>query len=94
MGKGATVTTGELLLSLSALNSGTTLELIQSVNSSGDIIWLPIQSISVDIPQAELRASLTTKIISADIIIQSIDADIPYFLYETDITQTTLDGDL
>jgi hypothetical protein len=70
------MTTGALLLSLSSLPSGTALQHLHNIISSGSITWMPAQSISADMSQITLSADFINQTISADITIQTVDANI------------------
>ena len=88
------MTTGALLLSLSSLSSGTALQHLQNIMSSGPITWLPAQLIDADMSQMTLSADIEIKSISADVTLSTLGADISHIIYDARITQNILQGAL
>lgn len=79
------MTTGEYLLSVSGIRSGTTLEHLMSLTSGGGVTWLPIQSII---------ATVENKILDGDILVATIEADLVNTPYSCDVKTRSISGNI
>jgi len=88
------MTTGALLLSLSSLTSGSALEHLQHiVGGSGQITWIPAQTITADIDLIGLSADITNDI-KADISITNVDANVIQKQFTADIISSKIEGNV
>jgi len=88
------MTTGALLLSLSSLTSGSALEHLQHiVGDSGQITWIPAQTITADIEMIGLSADITNYI-KADISITNVDANMIQKQFSADIISSKIEGNV
>lgn len=88
------MTTGALLLSLSSLASGSALEHLQHiVGGSGQITWIPAQTITADIELVGLSADITNDI-KADISITNVDANVIQKQFTADIISSKIEGNV
>lgn len=89
------MTTGALLLSLSSLTSGSALEHLQHiVGGSGQITWIPAQTITADVDIIGLGADVCTKSVQADISITNVDANVIQKQFTADITSSKIEGNV
>lgn len=84
------MTTGEYLLSLSPLQSGTALDILQSITSgTGIISWVPIQQVETNINIEKLSADIIVSSIQADILTSNTNANIDNKQFSAEIIPNT-----
>lgn len=88
------MTTGEFLISVSSLSTGSSLQHLMSITSGGGITWLPAQSIDADMSQMTLSVDFIPQDIDANINTQSFSANLLSDNYSASVVQNNIQGDL
>ncbi len=91
------MTSGEQLLTISSLASGTVAELLLHPiegTPSGEIIFKPADSFVTELSSYNLSGNLDIISISSNLIKQDLTGDIPVVILSADLTETNLEGSL